>query len=91
MHPRQPELVGKNLVEMRDLRGEPTIRMRLERARTGRGFDAESVRQHPSRGICLRNMRERIEAVGGTLTVSRSRGSHAYLSMASVRRLKAAA
>jgi two-component system, NarL family, sensor kinase len=38
MHPRQPELVGKNLVEMRDPRGEPTIRMLLERARTGGGF-----------------------------------------------------
>lgn len=38
MHPRQPELVGKNLIEMRDTRGEPTIRMLLERARTGGGF-----------------------------------------------------
>ena len=38
MHPRQPELVGKNLMEMRDPRGEPTIRMLLERARTGGGF-----------------------------------------------------
>ncbi len=38
MHPRQPELVGKNLVEMRDAHGEPTIRMLLERARTGGGF-----------------------------------------------------
>ena len=38
MHPRQPELVGKNLAEMRDARGEPVIRMLLERARTGGGF-----------------------------------------------------
>lgn len=38
MHPRQPELVGKNLVELRDTHGEPTIRMLLERARTGGGF-----------------------------------------------------
>ncbi len=38
MHPRQPELVGKDLSEMRDPRGEPTIRMLLQRARTGGGF-----------------------------------------------------
>ena len=38
MHPRQPELVGRNLIELRDPRGEPTIRMLLERARTGGGF-----------------------------------------------------
>lgn len=38
MHPRQLDLVGKNLIEMRDSRGEPTIRMLLERARTGGGF-----------------------------------------------------
>ena len=40
MHPRQPELVGRNLVEMRDAGGEPTIRMLLQRARTGGGFVA---------------------------------------------------
>lgn len=38
MHPRQPELVGKNLIEIRDKGGEPTIRMLLERARSGGGF-----------------------------------------------------
>lgn len=38
MHPRQRDLVGKNLIDMRDSRGEPTIRMLLERARTGGGF-----------------------------------------------------
>ncbi len=38
MHPRQLDLVGKNLIELRDSRGEPTIRMLLERARTGGGF-----------------------------------------------------
>ena len=38
MDPRQPELVGRNLVEMRDAGGEPTIRMLLERARSGGGF-----------------------------------------------------
>ncbi|MBU2408464.1 MAG: cache domain-containing protein, partial [Gammaproteobacteria bacterium] len=38
MHPRQPELVGRNLIELRDAGGEPTIRMLLERARSGGGF-----------------------------------------------------
>lgn len=38
MHPRQPELVGHNLIDVRDAAGEPTIRMLLERARTGGGF-----------------------------------------------------
>jgi two-component system, NarL family, sensor kinase len=38
MHPRQPDLVGKNLIELHDSRGEPTIRMLLERARGGGGF-----------------------------------------------------
>jgi two-component system, NarL family, sensor kinase len=38
MDPRQPELVGQNLIEMRDSRGEPTLRMLLERARSGGGF-----------------------------------------------------
>lgn len=38
MHPRQPELVGKDLSDLHDSHGEPTIRMMLERARTGGGF-----------------------------------------------------
>lgn len=37
MHARQPELVGRNMIEVRDSRGDPTIRMLLERARTGGG------------------------------------------------------
>ena len=37
MHPRQPDLVGKNLIDIRDSGGEPTIRMLLERARSGGG------------------------------------------------------
>jgi two-component system, NarL family, sensor kinase len=38
MHPRQPELVGQNLIELRDSGGEPTIRMLLQRARSGGGL-----------------------------------------------------
>ncbi len=36
----------------------------------GRGFDSAAVAQHPRRGIGLRNMRERAEAIGGSFTLS---------------------
>jgi two-component system NarL family sensor kinase len=36
-------------------------------ADNGKGFDIASVTQNPKRGIGLRNMHERLEAVGGTL------------------------
>ena len=35
----------------------------------GAGFDAQAVQQHPERGIGLRNMRERLAAIGGELAV----------------------
>lgn len=38
MHPRQPELVGRNLYEMRDEQGQPTIQKLLQRAREGGGL-----------------------------------------------------
>jgi len=38
MHPRQPELVGKNLWTRRDAAGEPTIQRLIERANSGGGF-----------------------------------------------------
>ena len=38
MHPRQPELVGKNLWEMRDASGEPTIQRLVARAKAGGGL-----------------------------------------------------
>lgn len=44
------------------------LRLRIED--DGRGFDSEAVAQHPQRGIGLRNMRERLMAVGGTLQLS---------------------
>ncbi len=38
MHPRQPELVGRNLMGMRDARGRPSIREMIEKAQAGGGF-----------------------------------------------------
>lgn len=39
MHPRQPELVGQNLWNMKDANGSPTIQRLLARARAGGGFE----------------------------------------------------
>ena len=38
----------------------------------GAGFDADSVAVHPQRGIGLRNMMERMEAIGGRLAIASS-------------------
>jgi len=38
----------------------------------GAGFDADSVALHPQRGIGLRNMMERMEAIGGRLAIDSS-------------------
>jgi two-component system NarL family sensor kinase len=42
--------------------------LRLTIADDGRGFDYAEVQQDPRRGIGLRNMRERMNALSGTLT-----------------------
>lgn len=39
MHPRQPELVGRNLWELRDPNGTPTIQRLLARAKAGGGYE----------------------------------------------------
>jgi two-component system NarL family sensor kinase len=39
MHPRQPELVGQNLFDLRDETGSPTIQRLLARARQGGGLE----------------------------------------------------
>jgi two-component system, NarL family, sensor kinase len=38
MHPRQPELVGQDLIDLRDHRGQPVIRQMIAKARAGGGF-----------------------------------------------------
>jgi two-component system NarL family sensor kinase len=39
MHPRQPELVGRNLWELRDINGVPTIQRLVARAKAGGGLE----------------------------------------------------
>ncbi len=38
MHPRQPELVGQNLIHLRDSRGQEAIRLMIDKAKAGGGF-----------------------------------------------------
>jgi two-component system NarL family sensor kinase len=38
----------------------------------GAGFDTEDVAVHPQRGIGLRNMMERLDAIGGALHITSS-------------------
>ncbi len=47
MHPRQPELMGRNLWEMRDAQGQPIIQHLIAKARDGGGY-AQYVWQKPS-------------------------------------------
>lgn len=49
MHPRQPELVGRDLWNLRDLRGQPTIQQLIAKARAGGGF-VEFYWRRPSTG-----------------------------------------
>lgn len=49
MHSRQPELVGRNLWNLRDAAGEPTIQQLITRARAGGGFVRYQWRK-PSNG-----------------------------------------
>lgn len=48
--------------------------VRLEVSDDGTGFDIDAVQLDPRRGIGLRNMRERMEAIGGRLTMCSNAG-----------------
>ncbi len=50
----------------------------LSVADNGRGFDVERTQADPHGGVGLRNMRERIDALGGTLTI-RSQLGHTVI------------
>lgn len=54
-------------VQLRLLFGRQGVRLRI--SDDGRGFDEQAVSLHPKRGIGLRNMRERIESIGGRFAV----------------------
>ncbi|WP_085316237.1 cache domain-containing protein [Derxia lacustris] len=55
MHPRQPELVGHNLWELRDRRGQPTIQQLIATARNGGGY-VDYVWDKPSTGAAERKL-----------------------------------
>jgi len=55
MHPRLPQLVGKDLWEMRDKSGELTIQKLVERARAGGGY-VEFMWDRPSTGRVERKL-----------------------------------
>lgn len=59
---------GARRVELQ-LDFEPAGRLAMRIEDDGRGFDTEAVNQHPEQGIGLRNMRERLAAIGGTLQI----------------------
>jgi two-component system, NarL family, sensor kinase len=48
--------------------------LRLKIIDDGVGFNVHAIRQDPRRGIGLRNMRERIESIGGTLNMLSRQG-----------------
>lgn len=52
MHPRQPELVGRNLWNLTDASGNPTIQRLLARARSGGGFE-RYMWEKPSTGTVV--------------------------------------
>lgn len=48
--------------------------LRMSVTDNGCGFDTQAVHQNPSLGIGLRNMRERLDAIGGRLLISSAPG-----------------
>ena len=59
-------------VALRLMSGRSGLRLKI--IDDGVGFNVQAIRQDPRRGIGLRNMRERIESIGGTLSVVSRRG-----------------
>ena len=64
--------------------------VRLEVSDDGTGFDIEAVQLDPRRGIGLRNMRERMEAIGGQLTMCSNEGRTSIEAEVPVRNARAA-
>lgn len=61
---------GARQVEMRLVRRGRCLSLSI--ADDGSGFDAQGIARHPQRGIGLRNMMERMEAIGGRLAIDSS-------------------
>jgi two-component system NarL family sensor kinase len=53
---------------------DPRGGVRMSVTDDGQGFDSAAVHVHPERGIGLRNMRERLAAIGGRLTIQAEPG-----------------
>ena len=58
---------GASRVDMRLVFSEGGVALHVQD--NGRGFDTEAVLRHPSLGLGLRNMRERLGSIDGQLTV----------------------
>ena len=63
------------LVGLREAHG--VVELRIED--NGGGFDADGIDLHPQRGIGLRNMTERMEAIGGSLQIDSANGGTTVL------------
>ena len=61
---------GARRIDVTLARGEGRVLLTI--ADDGGGFDPEGVASHPQRGIGLRNMSERMEAIGGQLQIESS-------------------
>jgi len=58
---------GASRVDLRLVFSEGGVQLRVQD--NGRGFDTEAILRHPSQGIGLRNMRERLASIDGRLSV----------------------
>jgi two-component system NarL family sensor kinase len=61
---------GARRIDLTLARAKGTVTLSV--ADDGHGFDPDDVARHPQRGIGLRNMLERMEALGGTLAIASS-------------------
>lgn len=61
---------GARQIDMRLVRRGRCLTLTI--ADDGAGFDAQDIASHPQRGIGLRNMMERMEAIGGSLAIDSS-------------------
>eukprot|EP01036_Dinobryon_divergens_P040990 gene40989-54291_t len=61
---------GASHIEISLTGAQRAVTLRI--ADDGHGFDTDSIAVHPKRGIGLRNMMERMEAIGGQFSISSS-------------------